>query len=117
MHDVGKIYVDKYILIKPGKLSEEEFQKIKMHTVFGEKIVGDSEYLKMSAEIARYHHEKYDALRRERSYKPAFTHQKAYKIIIEGDGRVNPDHFDPKVLEAFKKNHSEFNDICEELAD
>jgi HD-GYP domain-containing protein (c-di-GMP phosphodiesterase class II) len=144
MHDVGKIYVEKEILTKPGKLSDEEFEKMKMHTIFGEKIVGDSEFLKMSAEIARYHHEKYDgtgypdgkkgeeiplsarivsladiydALRSARSYKPAFTHEEAYKIIVEGDGRVNPQHFDPKILEAFIKNHLEFNEIYEELAD
>ncbi|SHH86894.1 HD-GYP domain-containing protein [Clostridium grantii] len=144
MHDVGKIYVEKEILTKPGKLSNEEFEKMKMHTIFGEKIVGDSEYLKMSAEIARYHHEKfdgsgypdgkkgeeiplsarivsladiYDALRSARSYKPAFTHEEAYKIIVEGDGRVNPEHFDPSVLEAFRKNHLEFNEIYKKLAD
>jgi HD-GYP domain-containing protein (c-di-GMP phosphodiesterase class II) len=144
MHDVGKIYVEKEILTKPGKLSDEEFEKMKMHTIFGEKIVGDSEFLKMSAEIARYHHEKYDgtgypdgkkgeeiplsarivfladiydALRSARSYKPAFTHEEAYKIIVEGDGRVNPEHFDPKILETFIKNHLEFNEIYEDLAD
>ncbi|GAA0178709.1 response regulator [Clostridium sediminicola] len=144
MHDVGKIYVEKEILTKPGKLSKEEFEKIKMHTVFGEKIVGDSEYLKMSAEIARSHHERYDgtgypdgkkgeeipiaarivfladiydALRSERSYKPPFSHEKAYQIITKGDGRVNPEHFDPNVLETFKKAHLDFKYIYEELGD
>lgn len=144
MHDVGKIYVDKNILLKPGKLSKEEFEEIKKHTTYGEKIIGDSEYLKMSAEVAKYHHEKYDgtgypesrkgediplsarivfiadiydALRSERSYKPAFSHEKAYKIITLGDGRVNPEHFDPKVLEAFKRIHEDFRIIYEDLKD
>lgn len=144
MHDVGKIYVDKSILLKPGKLSKEEFEEIKKHTIYGEKIIGDSEYLKISAEVAKYHHEKYDgtgypeskkgediplsarivfiadiydALRSERSYKPAFSHEKAYEIITLGDGRVNPEHFDPTVLEAFKRIHEDFKSIYEKLKD
>jgi Response regulator containing a CheY-like receiver domain and an HD-GYP domain len=144
MHDVGKIYVDKNILLKPGKLSKEEFEEIKKHTIYGKKIIGDSEYLKMSAEVAKYHHEKYDgtgypeskkgediplsarivfiadiydALRSERSYKPGFSHEKAYQIITLGDGRVNPEHFDPKVLEAFKRIHEDFKSIYEKLKD
>lgn len=144
MHDVGKIYVDKNILLKPGKLTEEEFEQIKLHTVYGEKIIGDSEHLKLSAEIARSHHEKYDgsgypdhkkqeeiplsarivaladiydALRSERPYKKGFSHEEAFKIITVGDGRVEPKHFDPKVLEAFKKINNEFNRIYTELQD
>lgn len=144
MHDVGKIYIDKNILTKPGKLTEEEFECIKKHTIYGEKIIGNSEYLKMSAEVARSHHEKYDgtgypdgkkgdeiaisarivfladiydALRSERPYKLAFSHQKAYEIITKGDGRVNPEHFDPVLLTAFKKIHLDFDKIYEELKD
>lgn len=144
MHDVGKIYVGKNILLKPGKLTENEFEEIKKHTTYGAKIIGDSKYLKMSAEVAKYHHEKYDgtgypegkkgqdiplsarivfiadiydALRSERYYKPAFSHEKAYEIITLGDGRVNPEHFDPKVLEAFKRIHEDFRSIYDKLKD
>lgn len=144
MHDVGKIYIGKDVLLKPGKLTEDEFEEIKKHTTYGAKIIGDSEYLKMSAEVAKYHHEKYDgtgypegkkgediplsarivfiadiydALRSPRSYKPEFSHEKAYEIITLGDGRVNPEHFDPKVLEAFKRVHEEFRSIYDELKD
>ncbi|MFT5871444.1 MAG: hypothetical protein ACI8WT_000364 [Clostridium sp.] len=144
MHDVGKINIDKSILTKPGKLTDEEFEIMKSHTVYGESIIGDSEYLKMSAEIARNHHEKYDgtgypdskigeeiplcarivaladiydALRSERTYKLAFSHEKAYEIITLGDGRVSPEHFEPSVLEAFKRIHLDFKKIYQEIRD
>lgn len=144
MHDVGKIYVDKAILTKPGKLTEEEFEHIKMHTIYGEKIIGNSENLKMSVEVSRSHHERYDgtgypdglkgqdipisarivfladiydALRSERPYKRGFSHEDAYEIITKGDGRVMPEHFDPTILEAFKKIHQDFNKIYENFRD
>ena len=144
MHDVGKIYVDKAILSKPGKLTEEEFEHIKMHTVYGEKIIGSSKRLKMAVEVSRSHHEKYDgtgypdgkkgqeipiaarivfladiydALRSDRPYKKGFSHEKAYEIITVGDGRVMPENFDPEVLNAFKKIHLGFNKIYEELSE
>jgi HD-GYP domain-containing protein (c-di-GMP phosphodiesterase class II) len=144
MHDVGKIYIDKSILTKPGKLTNGEFEMMKKHTLYGESIIGDSEYLKMSAEIARNHHEKYDgtgypdakkgeeiplcarivfladiydALRSARTYKLAFSHEKAYEIITVGDGRVCPEHFEPDVLEAFKRIHLDFKKIYEEIRD
>lgn len=144
MHDVGKIYIGKDILLKPGKLTEDEFEEIKKHTIYGAKIIGDSEYLKMSSEVAKYHHEKYDgtgypegkkgediplsarivfiadiydALRSARAYKPAFSHEKTYEIITLGDGRVNPEHFDPNVLEAFKRIHEDFRSIYDNLKD
>ncbi|MBF4692052.1 HD-GYP domain-containing protein [Fusibacter ferrireducens] len=140
MHDVGKIYVDHNILRKKGPLSEDEFQEMKLHTIYGERIVGASDYLKMASEIALNHHEKfdgsgypnhkrgeeiplsarivsladiYDALRSPRSYKPGFSHEEAYNIIVNGDGRVEPHHFDPNILEVFKNNHLVFKKIFE----
>lgn len=140
MHDVGKIHVPATILKKPSALTSEEFQIIKDHTVLGKKIIGDADHLRMSADIALNHHEKYDgtgypsgiageniplcarivaladvydALRSPRTYKPSFSHEKTIDIIINGDGRVMPQHFDPSVLEVFKKYNKKFDEIYE----
>lgn len=66
LHDVGKISIPDHILLKPGRLTEEEFVIMKSHTVKGceilDKIEGiwDEEYKEMSYQICRYHHERYD---------------------------------------------------------
>lgn len=144
MHDVGKIFVPESILNKPGRLTDEEFDTIKQHTVQGAVIIGESKNLEMAAQIARHHHEKfdgsgypdrlagddiplsarivcladiYDALRSPRSYKPGFTHEEAYDIIVNGDGRVEPTHFDPAVLKAFMNTHELFDSTYNEYAD
>jgi putative two-component system response regulator len=59
----------------------------------------------------------YDALRSKRPYKPAFSHDESVKIIVEGDGRTSPAHFDPEVLNAFKKSLEDFNTIYESHCD
>ena len=140
MHDVGKLSVPKNILVKPSKLTINEFDIMKNHTIYGAKIIGDSPQLAMASEIAISHHEKfdgsgypfhkvgeeiplsgrivamadiYDALRTERVYKPAYDHSVTYDIITKGDGRVMPQHFDPQILDIFKEKHREFCDIYE----
>ncbi len=67
MHDIGKISVPDVILQKPGKLTDEEFKMIKLHTISGGKIIEetfghleDEQYTKMAYEVARYHHEKWN---------------------------------------------------------
>jgi len=59
----------------------------------------------------------YDALRSARPYKPAFEHEKCVKIITEGDGRTEPCHFDPDVLDAFKTIKDKFNEVSVLYAD
>lgn len=67
MHDIGKIGVSDEILQKPGKLTADEFEKMKEHTVNGGRIIKDTfghllevEYESMAYQVARYHHEKWN---------------------------------------------------------
>ena len=143
MHDIGKVGVPDNILLKQGKLTNEEWEIMKKHTIYGYNVLKNSksEILNMAADIALYHHEKwdgsgypygkkgeeiplsarimaladiYDALRSDRPYKRGFSHDETIKIILKGDGRTKPEHFDPKVLSVFEKYHLEFKKIFDE---
>jgi putative two-component system response regulator len=140
MHDIGKLGIHDHVLLKPSGFTPEEWEHMKEHAAMGAKILGGnkSPYLRMGAEIALNHHERwdgsgypsgkqgediplaarimnicdiYDALRSKRPYKPGFDHQKTVDLIARGDGRTQPGHFDPAILAAFLQNHLLFRDI------
>lgn len=123
LHDIGKISIPEEVLNKPGKLTNEEFEAMKQHTVIGYQMLSDLGFqdeplVKVSREITRWHHERYDgrgypdglkgdeiplsaqivsladvydALTSERVYKPAFSHEKAIQMILNGEcGAFNP---------------------------
>ncbi|MBE9226535.1 HD domain-containing protein [Phormidium sp. LEGE 05292] len=146
MHDIGKIGIPDAILLKPAPLNHQEREIMMLHPKIGASLLegSDSPLLRMGKDIALNHHEKwdgtgypqglkaeeiplsgrivmvadvYDALRSKRPYKPAFAHEKTLTIMIEGDGRTKPEHFDPQLLELFGDLHQEFAAICDRFTD
>nr|HPQ37901.1 HD domain-containing phosphohydrolase [Synergistaceae bacterium] len=138
LHDIGKLKVPLHILSKPARLTPEEFGIVKMHTRYGVDILGDSDWLSMARDICLCHHERwdgsgyprglqgkaiplaarivgladvYDALRARRCYKEPFSHEESRRILLEGDGRVKPEHFDPEILALFQEHAEEFDAI------
>ncbi len=125
LHDVGKIGISDAILLKPGKLNDEEFEIMKTHVSKGSQIVEDIEWLEGSDDIIKYHHEKFDgsgytnglkgdeiplvarifcivdvfdALTSKRPYKEPFSFERAMEILLNESGG----HFDPKIVEVFQ---------------
>jgi putative two-component system response regulator len=126
LHDVGKIGIPDQILLKPGRLSPEEFAVMKTHSSIGSKILGGgrSALLHVAEVIARCHHERwdgggypagisreaipvearvlavadfFDALTHARPYRPAWPLELVRAEVLELRGR----HFDPRVVDAF----------------
>jgi len=146
MHDLGKIGIPDRVLYKEGPLNEEEWRIMKQHPEIGARLLEGSRspLIELARIIALGHHERwdgtgypmgwkgdeipmaarivaiadcYDALRSRRPYKPALTHEQACKIIIHGDGRTAPEHFDPLVLEGFVHVRKDFSDIWDSIQD
>lgn len=142
MHDVGKIGIPDSILLKPGKLTPEEFDLMKGHARIGYELLKNSSSasLRAGAEIAWSHHEKldgtgyprglkgndiplfgrivavadvFDALTSERPYKRAWSLEDACLFLEEWKGR----HFDPACVEAFMANWNEVIDIRRRFQD
>lgn len=143
LHDVGKIAIPDSILLKPGRLTKEEFEYMKEHTTKGCEIINNirgvwsEEYAKASYEICRHHHERYDgrgypdgilgenipisaqlvavadvydALVNERVYKSAFSADKAFNMIINGECGT----FSPKLMDCFTKCRDRFESLAGE---
>lgn len=142
MHDVGKIGIPDSILLKPSKLTDDEFETMKTHTTIGAKLLEESgiPLLDASREIALGHHEKwdgsgypdglagtdipqnarivaildvYDALVHDRVYRPAMPEEKALAIIADGSGS----HFEPRLVRTFVDTLPEMRRIRAEVKD
>lgn len=126
LHDVGKIGISDKILLKPAKLTEAEYETMKLHVQHGIDIVKQSEWLKDAVDVVGYHHEKFsgegypnglkgyeipvnarifaiadvfDALTSKRPYKSQLSLETSLEILNEGRGT----HFDPKLLDIFNE--------------
>ncbi len=138
LHDIGKVGISDAILLKPGKLDDEEMRMMQEHTNIGMKILESSEnpFLKAGAIIAHTHHEKFDgsgypnatkgkdihlygritaiadvfdALTSIRPYKEAWPFQSAVKYLQEQSGK----HFDPDLCQLFIRHLDEVKSIYE----
>lgn len=126
LHDVGKIGISDNILLKPGKLTAEEFDIMRTHVSLGVDIINNSPWLSKARDVIEYHHEKFngtgylkglsgndipinarifsivdvfDALTSKRPYKEPFPFDVAMDIILRDAGT----HFDPDIVTAFQK--------------
>ncbi|MEW5950628.1 MAG: HD domain-containing phosphohydrolase [Elusimicrobiota bacterium] len=124
LHDIGKIGIDARILLKPGKLTDEEYGEIKKHPMIGYQILAPIEFLAPVAQMVLYHQEWYngagypdglkgeeipvgsrivaiidawDAMTSDRPYRKAMSRERAREELIKGSGK----QFDPKVVEVF----------------
>jgi putative two-component system response regulator len=135
MHDIGKVAIPDSVLLKPDRLTDEEWKIMKIHSEKGAETLGAAlkrfpgiAFLEIARDIAWCHHEKYDgsgyekiplsgrivaladvydALTTKRVYKKAFTPYVARSIIKESAGK----HFDPDITEVFLSNEASFIEI------
>ncbi|CAH1210907.1 putative cyclic di-GMP phosphodiesterase VC_1348 [Candidatus Nitrotoga sp. BS] len=142
MHDIGKIGIPDHILLKPGKLTEDEFEVMKRHPLIGAEIIGehDVEVLKMAKQISLGHHEKwngkgyphglsgesiplvgrivaiadvFDALTSVRPYKRAWSIESALELIEKEAGQ----HFDPTLIRLFMNMETQMRYIVTKYSD
>ena len=147
LHDIGKVGVSDRILLKPGRLTDQEFEEMKRHTLYGrdtilaaEKKLGDTSFLRVAREIAYTHHERWDGsgypegLKGEQIPVPgrlmaladsydALTSKRVYKPQIPHEKAVEiiteekGSHFDPEVVDAFLEVKENFRQIAVKYAD
>ena len=144
LHDIGKIAVSDLILCKPGKLTDEEYDKMKIHTTKGGEIInnilnelGDKEFLSVAYDVAISHHEKWNGkgypygIKEEEIPLPgrimaiadvfdALVAKRVYKDPIPVDKAIDiiigdgGTHFDPNLVEIFKEVKDEFISVSKE---
>lgn len=145
LHDVGKISIPDQVLLKPGRLTEEEFELMKTHSIRGSEVINaikeadDSEFFECAGMIARHHHEKYDG----RGYPDrlsgddipiaaqivsiadvydALTHERCYKSAyapdVAYDMILNGECgiFNPKLIQCFQQAREEFEAYTETVS-
>jgi diguanylate cyclase (GGDEF)-like protein/putative nucleotidyltransferase with HDIG domain len=130
LHDIGKLAVPEYIISKPGRLTPEEFEKMKIHPVVGAEILERVNFPYPVVPIVRSHHEKYDgsgypdglrgeqipigarilsvvdcldALASDRQYRPAVPLEQAMEMVEKESGRS----FDPKIVSLLKERYQD----------
>jgi len=135
LHDIGKLAVPEHIICKPGKLTPEEFEKMKIHPVVGAEILEHVKFPYPVAPMVRAHHEKWngsgypyglkgeeiplgarilaavdclDALASDRQYRRALPLDEAMKVVDADSGRS----FDPAVVEVLKKRYVELEKMA-----
>jgi putative two-component system response regulator len=142
LHDTGKIGIPDSILLKPGKLDDEEWKIMQTHCAIGYEIIGTNQnsLLKSAAIIALTHHERwdgsgypkgligsaiplfgrivsvvdmFDALTSERPYKKAWSVGKAVEEVV----RCSGGHFDPQIVDAFMLNVPELATVQQQFVD
>ncbi len=147
LHDIGKVGISDLILLKPGKLTDQEFANMKTHTVIGAETLesvdtkfGDNAFIQMGKVIARSHHERWDG----RGYPDnlsgeqiplaarimsiadvydAISTKRVYKDAFPHEKCVeiiqegHGTQFDPELVEAFLKVHDKFCDVRREMCD
>ncbi len=140
LHDVGKIGISDNILLKPGRLTEEEFATMRTHVRLGVDIIAKSKWLLSAREVVEFHHEKYngsgylrglrgdeipinarifavvdvfDALTSRRPYKEPFSFEETMDILRRDSGS----HFDPQILDVFTGIAYEMHQAVSHAAD
>ncbi len=139
LHDIGKLAVPEHIISKPGRLTPEEFEKMKIHPVVGAEILERVRFPYPVAPIVRAHHEKWDgsgypsglkgetipigarilsavdcldALASDRQYRRALPLDQAMKVVRSESGKA----FDPRVVEALAKGYVEWEKKAQGIA-
>jgi putative nucleotidyltransferase with HDIG domain len=138
LHDIGKLAVPEHIISKPGKLTPEEFEKMKIHPIVGAEILEQVDFPYPVAPIVRAHHEKWngsgypdgvsgeaipigarilsavdclDALASDRQYRKALPLEQAMAIVVSESGKA----FDPKVIAILERGYVEWEKLARSL--